>query len=49
MPVKENTLVWEIKLLAYCNFDAEALFLYCAIRGFSLVGHFLGVLGIFQG
>lgn len=26
MPIEENTPVREIKLLAYCNFDAEALF-----------------------
>lgn len=46
--MEENTVVWEIKL-SYCNFDAEALFLYCATRGFSLAGHLLGALGLVQG
>lgn len=48
MPIKENTVVWEFEV-SYCNFDAEALFSYCAIRGFSLVGLLLGVLGLVQG
>lgn len=48
MPLKENSVVWEIEL-SHCNFDAEALFFFCAAREFSLVAHLLGLLGLVQG